>query len=187
MRKNVWNSREVRYADSLKYEDFFDHWENGLFSWGSKPFSTTEGPTWSCSNLLTRDNGSHLYVAQVDLEPGGGHDYHAHVCVEFAYMIAGEAQFVYRSTEDRDVCEVLKAGDAAYFPSGTPHSAWNISGKPCKLLVIKLEPPYSFEELPLPAALKRLKLFDHRAVAQNSTGRYPRRKSLKSLSDRADR
>jgi quercetin dioxygenase-like cupin family protein len=196
MQKTVWNSREVRYADSLKYEDFFTSWEDGIFAQGKSPASVTEGPTWRCANLLTRDGGSHMYVAQVDLEPGGGHDYHAHMCVEFAYVIAGEAQFVYRSKEEKDVCRILKAGDVAYFPAGTPHSAWNTSGKPCKLLIIKENPPYSFEELPIPSHLKDLRLFDlgeHEPVSSGrgtrpvSRGRVAGRKSLKSLPVRPDR
>jgi quercetin dioxygenase-like cupin family protein len=196
VQKTVWNSTEVRYADSLKYEDFFVRWENGTFAQGASPASVTEGPTWRAANLLTRDGGSHMYVAQVDLEPGGGHDYHAHVCVEFAYMIAGEAQFVYRSTEEKDVCRVLKPGDVAYFPAGTPHSAWNTSGKPCKLLIIKESPPYSFEELPIPSHLKGLRLFDLGKREPTPSGReahgaprrrVARRKSLKSLPVRPDR
>jgi quercetin dioxygenase-like cupin family protein len=195
MKGDVWNSKEVRYADSLKYEDFFARWEDGTFASASTPVSVSEGPTWRCANLLTRDTGSHMYVAEVDLEPGGGHDYHAHVCVEFAYIIAGEAQFVYRSTKEKDICEVLKAGGVAYFPAGTPHSAWNTSDKPCKLLIIKQQPPYSFEELPTPSHLKGIRLFNfldgkprsRRGLRNTPVARAAGRKSLKSLPDRADR
>jgi quercetin dioxygenase-like cupin family protein len=187
MQKNVWNSGEVRYADSLKYEDFFTEWKDGLFTQGSRPVSVTQGPTWRCANLLTRNEGAHMYVARVDLEPGGGHDYHAHVCTEFAYILAGEAQFVYRSKGDKDVCMNLKTGDVAYFPSGTPHSAWNTSGKPCKLLIIKEQPPYSFEELPPPKHLKGIKLFDIQTNKPGVSARPLHRKSLKSLDGRRQR
>jgi uncharacterized cupin superfamily protein len=135
-----------------------------------------------------------MYVAQVDLQSGGGHDYHAHMCVEFAYVLAGETQFVYRSGEDEDVCRILKTGEVAYFPAGTPHSAWNVSAEPCKLLIIKQQPPYSFEELPTPAHLKDIRLFDFRGRqttqppgprnSRTAPARRAGRKSLKSLADR---
>src|SRR5690349_300031 len=50
MQKSVWNSKEVRYAESLKYEDFFARWQDGRFTHSASPVNISEGPSWRCAN-----------------------------------------------------------------------------------------------------------------------------------------
>ncbi len=73
-------------------------------------------------------------------------------------MLKNSAQFTYRSKDEKDVKSILKEGDTAFIPEGTPHSFWNITDKPCNFIVLK-SPPYFLEDLPLSPELEKIRLF----------------------------
>ncbi|MGH2638337.1 MAG: cupin domain-containing protein, partial [Rhabdochlamydiaceae bacterium] len=151
---NAWTTKKVRYGDDLEYDDFVVKREDGVIVYGDRPVSQGKGATSSYNNMLTRDMGSEVYLARIEFLPGGGHDYHAHTGIEVLYMLDGRLKVTYRSKDDRDVTAECKAGDMAYFPSGTPHAVWNTSSELCHFIVVKHGPPYHFEEIPLPLPLK---------------------------------
>jgi len=96
-------------------------------------------------------------LAWIHMDPKGGHNYHAHSGDEIIYMLENEAQFTYMNKEGKDIKNLIKKGDAAFIPAGTPHSFWNIGQESCAFIVIK-SPPYFLEEIPLPREIKERKL-----------------------------
>lgn len=156
---SVWNTKRMKYSDDLKYEDFAVTREDGMFIYADKPVSQGKGATTSYNNILTKDVGSDIYFARLEFLPGGGHDYHAHTGVEVLYVQDGVLSVSYRSADDRDVGTECRVGDTAYFPAGTPHAVWNATNDICHFLVIKYGAPYHYEEIPLPPAVKEVRLF----------------------------
>lgn len=158
-RASVWNTKKVKYDSDLRYEDFVLKRENGMIIYADQPVSRGKGQTTSYNNILTREEGSDIYMARLEFLPGGGHEYHAHSGVEVLYMLDGKLKVTYRSEDDLDVTAECKAGDTAYFPPGTPHAVWNVTNDLCHFIVIKYGTvPYHYEEIPLPASVKDVRL-----------------------------
>jgi quercetin dioxygenase-like cupin family protein len=158
VKANIWNSKALKYSEELSFEDIIIQRRDAVIVKFNEPVNEGVQPTWSYKNLLTKDVGSDIYVAWIRMEPGGGHDYHAHSGDEIVFMLSGKAQFTYRSVDEKDVRTILETGDLAYFPAGTPHSVWNIFKETCTFLVIK-HPPFFLEELPLPEEIRKIKLY----------------------------
>ena len=158
MKMNVWNSKPVKYTGDLGYDDFVVDRKDARVIRFDNPINEGKDVGWAYKNLVTKDMGSNTYLAWIHFEPGGGHDYHAHSGWEAIYMLGGSLQFVYRSTEERDVKSMLRKGDVAVVPEGTPHSFWNTTEESCNFLVVKT-PPYYLEELPLDPNLREIRLY----------------------------
>jgi mannose-6-phosphate isomerase-like protein (cupin superfamily) len=158
-RPNIWNSKVIRYSDELRFEDFASEKKDASVVRFESPVNQGSQKGWSFKNLVTKDIGSDkLYLAWIDFDRGGGHDYHAHSCDEVIHMLEGTAQFTYYSKRANDVKNVLRKGDVAFIPAGVPHSFWNIGDGNCRFIVIK-SPPYFLEEIPLPKGVKEKRLF----------------------------
>lgn len=157
MKKNVWNTKPLKYSEDLEYDDFIIERKNAVITRFDDPINEGSQPGWSFKNLLTKDVGSNIYLAHITLPHESGHDYHAHSGSEIIYVLEGKLQSTYSSTSGKDVKNVLERGDCVYVPEGTPHSVWNIGEKECKFIVIK-KPPYFLEDIPLPSELKKKSL-----------------------------
>ncbi len=163
LKENIWNSKPLRYSSELLYDDFVIERKDAIIIRFNTPLNQGSGGNWSYKNLVTKDIGSEIYVAYIIMEPGGGHDYHAHSGDEIVFMIENKLQFAYRSKEDKDIITELNPKDTVYIPAGTPHSFWNVYDKPASFLVIK-SPPFFLEEIPLPKEIKEIKLYRGRAI-----------------------
>ena len=158
MEKNIWNSKPVGYSSELEYKDFVTTSKDATVVKFEKPINEGERPGWSFKNLVTKDVGSNnVYVAWIHFDPAGGHDYHAHSSDEIIHLLEGEVQFTFSSKSGADERSMMKKGDSAFVPAGTPHSVWNTGNVQCEFIVIKC-PPYFLEEIPLPEDLKNKRL-----------------------------
>lgn len=159
MKKTIWNAKPLKYSEDLTSEDFATTApiKEVVVTRFKEPVNEGIEAGWKYKNLLTKDVSEKYYVAWIYFEPGTGHDYHAHSGDEIIYVLKNQVQVAYRSKEDKDIKLILKEGDVIYSPAGTPHSCWNIGDRECVFLVIK-SPPYFLEEIPLPSALKQVKL-----------------------------
>ena len=62
---------------------------------------------------------------------------HVHkIQTEVSYLLEGEAHFW---VEDKEF--IMTPGDAIIHPHGEKHAVWNLSDKPCRLLVFKINLP----------------------------------------------
>ena len=159
IKKTIWNAKPLEYSEKLTYEDFATAGpkKDAVVTRFDKPINEGIETGWQYKNLLTKDVSEDFYIAWIYFEPGSGHDYHLHSGVEIIYVLKNQVQIAYRSKEGTDIKLILKEGDTFYSPEGTAHSCWNISDKVAEFLVIK-SPPYFLEEIPLPPALKQIKL-----------------------------
>ena len=156
-RPNIWNSKTIKYSPDLTYEDFVTKTEEGRVIKFQEPVNGGSEPGWAYKNLVTKDIGSNVYVAWIHMDAGGGHNYHAHSCDEIVHVLEGEAQFTYLTQDGKDKKNILKKGDTAFGPAGTPHSFWNVGDGACSFIVIK-SPPYFLEDIPLPREIKERNL-----------------------------
>lgn len=77
-------------------------------------------------------NAKALVVVEVDLNPGGGHDFHKHPNQEeVIYVIDGEIEQWVGQERRR-----LAAGDSAFIDVGVVHASFNESDRNAKLLAV---------------------------------------------------
>jgi len=89
----------------------------GSLAWLSRPQTT---------------DAKDLVVIEVNLAPGGGHNFHKHPeQEEVIYVIDGTVEQWLRQEK-----RTLKAGDSVFIPADTVHASFNTSGSNAKLLAI---------------------------------------------------
>lgn len=100
-----------------------DDVETRTFDWGTIK--------WLVSPDL--DSGAGLTTGEVIIYPGKGHARHTHpTAEEVIYVISGEGE---QTVGDDDAFAVTE-GDAIYIPRDTPHSTFNTTWRPMRLLVV---------------------------------------------------
>ena len=106
------NGRFITDADIVR-----DQEDWGVTGWVSRPSFT--GSTSMC-------------VMDVHLQPGGGHAFHRHPCMEeLIYCLDGRAeQWVGREKR------ILKAGDVAHVPMNEVHGTYNVFDAPVTFLAV---------------------------------------------------
>jgi quercetin dioxygenase-like cupin family protein len=73
-----------------------------------------------------------LVVIEVNLAPGGGHNFHKHPeQEEVIYVIEGTVEQWLRQEK-----QMLSAGDSVFIPADTVHASFNTSSRNAKLLAI---------------------------------------------------
>ncbi len=73
-----------------------------------------------------------LVVLEVELKPGGGHDFHKHPDQEEGiYVLDGDIE----QWVDREK-RILRPGDSAFIGAGVVHASFNVSERKAKLLAI---------------------------------------------------
>ncbi len=82
--------------------------------------------------LVPASGANHLVVMDVELEPGGGHDFHRHPGQEEMIIVKQGAitQFVGEEST------TLTAGDSAFVPEGVVHASFNDSEQTAYLQVV---------------------------------------------------
>ncbi|MCZ6675897.1 MAG: cupin domain-containing protein [Candidatus Poribacteria bacterium] len=89
----------------------------GTLAWLSRPQTT---------------GAKDLVVIEVNLSPGGGHDFHKHPeQEEVIYVIEGTVEQWLREEK-----QMLSSGDSVFIPADTVHASFNTSGSTAKLLAI---------------------------------------------------
>jgi quercetin dioxygenase-like cupin family protein len=74
----------------------------------------------------------YLTVIEVNLAPGGGHNFHKHPDQEEVIsVVAGEIEQWLETKKT-----TLKHGDSIFIPPDVVHASFNISSKPAKLMVV---------------------------------------------------
>ncbi len=154
---NIWNAKRLVHPESVKYEDFVYKRKEPVLSSLDQPLRKVVAGDFTVRNLVTKELDTDLLVMWCECAPGGGHDYHAHSHEETVIILENELKVVYRSTDDKDVAKIFKKGDTAYFPIGTPHSVWNVGEKVCTYITLKWNPPFWWEDLPLPPEVARVR------------------------------
>ena len=77
-------------------------------------------------------NAKNLVVLEVNLSPGGGHNFHKHPQQEeVLYVIEGEIE-QWVDQEKR----LLRPGDSAFVAAGVVHASFNVGDRNSKLLAI---------------------------------------------------
>jgi quercetin dioxygenase-like cupin family protein len=82
--------------------------------------------------LVPSQGASHLVVMDVELQPGGGHDFHRHPGQEEMIIVKqGEiTQFVDREST------TLRPGDSVFVPEGVVHASFNDGEQTAYLQVV---------------------------------------------------
>lgn len=94
-----------------------DQLDWGGMGWFSRPATT---------------DAKELVVIEVNLKPGGGHNFHKHPQQEeVIYVIEGEIE-QWLEQEKR----ILKAGDSVFIGADAVHASFNVSGADAKVLAI---------------------------------------------------
>ncbi len=89
----------------------------GTLAWVSRPQTT---------------GAKDLVVIEVNLSPGGGHDFHKHPeQEEVIYVIEGTVEQWLREEK-----QMLSSGDSVFIPADTVHASFNTSASTAKLLAI---------------------------------------------------
>ena len=85
---------------------------------------------WRCSPESTAS--AQLVVMDVSLEPGGGHDFHAHPGQEEMIIVSSGRieQYVERDSA------VLETGDSVYIDAGVVHASFNAGEDTARLQVV---------------------------------------------------
>jgi quercetin dioxygenase-like cupin family protein len=74
----------------------------------------------------------YLTVIEVNLAPGGGHNFHKHPDQEEVIsVVAGEIEQWLEAEK-----ATLKPGDSIFIPPDVIHASFNVSGQPAKLMVV---------------------------------------------------
>jgi quercetin dioxygenase-like cupin family protein len=82
---------------------------------------------------LTPAHGArHLVVMDVELAPGGGHDFHRHPGQEEIIIVKEGRITQYVEQESTE----LGAGDSAFVPEGTVHASFNDTDQTARLQVV---------------------------------------------------
>lgn len=85
--------------------------------------------TWFSRPELTETK--HLVIIEVELQPGGGHNFHNHPGQEESiYVLSGKVE----QWLEKDK-QILTQGDAIYIGDGVVHATFNTFDEPAKLLV----------------------------------------------------
>ena len=82
--------------------------------------------------LVPADGADHLVVMDVELQPGGGHDFHRHPGQE--EMIIVKRGSVTQFVESESA--TLAAGDSVFVPAGVVHASFNDSEVTAYLQVV---------------------------------------------------
>ena len=89
----------------------------GALAWLSRPETT---------------GAKDLVVIEVNLLPGGGHNFHKHPeQEEVIYLIEGNIEQWLREEK-----QMLGPGDSVFIPADTVHASFNTSSRPAKVLAI---------------------------------------------------
>jgi oxalate decarboxylase/phosphoglucose isomerase-like protein (cupin superfamily) len=76
--------------------------------------------------------GTSMTFGLVVLNPGKGHDRHAHGADEVIYVVSGEGE---QMVDDQPPVHV-RPGAAIYIPKGVVHSTINVGWEPMRLVVV---------------------------------------------------
>ncbi len=82
--------------------------------------------------LVPTHGANHLVVMDVELQPGGGHDFHRHSGQEEMIIVKLGAITQFVGEESRS----LTAGDSAFVPEGVVHASFNDSEQTAYLQVV---------------------------------------------------
>ena len=82
--------------------------------------------------LVPSSGAQHLVVMDVELQPGGGHDFHRHPGQEEMIIVRSGTIVQYLGEES----SVLHAGDSALVPEGLVHASFNDGTEPAHLQVV---------------------------------------------------
>ncbi len=82
--------------------------------------------------LVPTHGANHLVVMDVELQPGGGHDFHRHPGQEEMIIVKEGAITQFVGEESRS----LTAGDSAFVPEGVVHASFNDSEQTAYLQVV---------------------------------------------------
>ena len=94
-----------------------EHLSWGQLGWLSRPATT---------------QAKDLVVIEVELLPGGGHNFHKHPDQEeVIYVVAGEVEQWLEADK-----QLLKPGDSVFIEANVVHASFNVSQKPAKMLAI---------------------------------------------------
>jgi quercetin dioxygenase-like cupin family protein len=89
----------------------------GSLAWFSSPVAS------SAKNLV---------VLEVNLRPGGGHNFHKHPNQEeVIYLVEGEIE----QWVDQEK-QILRSGDSAFIGADVVHASFNVGGRDAKILAI---------------------------------------------------
>lgn len=82
--------------------------------------------------LIPAHGARHLVVMDVELEPGGGHDFHRHPGQEEIIIVKEGRITQYVEQEATE----LGPGDSAFVPEGTVHASFNDADQTARLQVV---------------------------------------------------
>jgi len=82
--------------------------------------------------LVPPNGANHLVVMDVELQPGGGHDFHRHPGQEEMIIVKQGAITQFVSEESA----TLAAGDSVFVPEGVVHASFNDGGQTAYLQVV---------------------------------------------------
>ncbi len=97
---------------------------------------------WSVKPLISRKyaNSDNMWIAWVEFEPKGSHDWHVHEDHDEALIVInGEITFSY-TKNGQTIKEILNEGDAAFVPMGMEHK-WENGEQPLTAIVGKTPSP----------------------------------------------
>ena len=82
--------------------------------------------------LIPSKGSQHLVVMDVELEPGGGHDFHRHPGQEEMIIVKSGTITQFLEAEST----TLTAGDSAFVPEGVVHASFNDEAETAYLQVV---------------------------------------------------
>jgi quercetin dioxygenase-like cupin family protein len=82
--------------------------------------------------LIPASGANHLVVMDVELHPGGGHDFHRHPGQEEMIIVKAGTITQFLGEES----STLTAGDSVFVPEGEVHASFNDSEQPTYLQVV---------------------------------------------------
>ena len=82
--------------------------------------------------LVPSKGAQHLVVMDVELEPGGGHDFHRHPGQEEMIIVKSGTITQFLETEST----TLSAGDSVFVPEGAVHASFNDGAETAYLQVV---------------------------------------------------
>ena len=86
--------------------------------------------------LVPSTGAKHLVVMDVELQPGGGHDFHRHPGQEEMIIVKEGTITQYVGTEHR----TLTAGDSVLVPEGEVHASFNDDSEQTAYLQVVMSP-----------------------------------------------
>ena len=82
--------------------------------------------------LVPANGANHLVVMDVELQPGGGHDFHRHPGQEEIIIVKDGTITQFLGEEST----TMTTGDSAFVPEGQVHASFNDSEQPTYLQVV---------------------------------------------------